>query len=1058
MVAAGSGAERVPIGKLCADLRAAGHQITLSDEIRATLLCERLAALGRLPETGEDWAHWLVPVLARDQQGQVGLTQAIAEWWAPPSEAGARSAAQKTIRHEAHADRVRRLRIRWALAAAVVLGLSTLSVWLIVLGSGGLGLNGGGWIPDPKIVVDPGSIRRLPEFLVLYYPFVGVAAWLALRLFRPGWMVRMRGKRLPLRRLTVPEVRTEVIAAPEARLAAHELATSKRVPSRRLDARRSIAATIRAGGLRQVCHRRRLMRREYVIVAETRGARDHISLVTEALTARLLEVAAQFVLYEALGTIAKLRHRSGVRSRDHVADLSDIAEEHRGARLILVGTGATLFDPFTGALSQTPGFAKSGMPERVFGSFELPTLLSLTPVGRWGDREAALEAAGMTVLPATSKGLLEAAVLDSASAPDRRPNAIAPGRDEFLARLDDDEARLCSDVPPPEAEADRLARRIAFYMGDAAAHRLLYAMAFLPDIFPKLTGFAALFVLGEAEDRPGTYSYRPMPEDVALRLARLPWMRRGRMPNWLRHAIDRTLGPRHKSDVVERLGQMMAELDDQARAAEKGENLPPPRAGERFRIDRDARLIADIAARFGMRLDLLEGEGVVERGRLFRGRDLALRAGRPSRRPRPELMLAMAVALIGGLWLSAAALDPVGAWLDGLSGTTFVALVVAAAASFALQTLTLWDVALPGGSDWTAWWRIGARWRLRRATRALRSAVVRGVADETASPIAVLTESGPHGRRGAEADSRVLVFLQALALPGLLALSRSGEDVYGTLFLLACLGFILVRCWPAGVRLNSLRNAQPRLTPADGRVVSFVLPVGVLSAALLLVYVPNMALGYLTVGFSSLMPVYLANGMLLTTVSAFILSRASPIFDGPTLAPRALTDLAAVAIASVPALAAPAIIPLVVLFLHDTWIAGIGFFFGVVPFLGSLFVYRTVRGVLTEAHIARFSRWSHFLATSALPCFAIGSLVGPLLFEFAHSFKFDGLIIVAVIALTSATVVGWLAVAGLRRFDPIGRVFPDPGIEGKMLMDAATRMRQRGRAAASTAGHAESAA
>jgi len=138
----------------------------------------------------------------------------------------------------------------------------------------------------------------------------------------------------------------------------------------------------------------------------------------------------------------------------------------------------------------------------------------------------------------------------------RLSRSIEEGTDPFLARLARQYHHYSSDQPPAAEEIDQLARRLHLWLDTDENFAVLAAVAAFPKLDPKLTLLLGRLVLG-----------RQLDDGLASRLARLPWMRDGRMPDWLRIAVINRL-PDATRDIV--CAKILAMLDI-ARRPQTGE-------------------------------------------------------------------------------------------------------------------------------------------------------------------------------------------------------------------------------------------------------------------------------------------------------------------------------------------------------------------------------------------------------------------------------------------------------------------------------------------------------
>src|SRR5262249_5790957 len=136
-----------------------------------------------------------------------------------------------------------------------------------------------------------------------------------------------------------------------------------------------------------------------------------------------------------------------------------------------------------------------------------------------------------------------------------------------------DAVRLSSSTPPTLAEIERLARNLKIWAGRSDVYTLLAAIAAFPKIDPAFT-----FVLADL--------FLPKGMDSAsfARLMRLPWIRNGYMPDWLRIALVNGLDPEERKLVQIALSKM---LESAERVKQNGKPLSREELVADFKVARD---------------------------------------------------------------------------------------------------------------------------------------------------------------------------------------------------------------------------------------------------------------------------------------------------------------------------------------------------------------------------------------------------------------------------------------------------------------------------------------
>lgn len=576
---------------LIARIGRAGVAIRLDQRLRAEQLARRLAENGvdlREPVT---LADWLTPLLATSAEAARLIRAEILAVAAPATTGAGAAELAGTVRHRRRLGRV-------AAVVAVLLVLLALAAsvigWRPVVDTGPAPRpSPTGIAPTPTPTEQPIELvlMRL-EYMLLPPLFIlvpaGCIAILLLRGAPAGAVLRRMsaaGKRFET--LRVPPAAAAIFTQPAARLGAIGLKAPDRVGSGVLDPVATVRATVKQGGAPALRWRTQARMREYVLLCERGGLADHVAPVAAALAERLAGADITFTRYDLDVGSAHVRYAGGKRSGAAVERLQTVRQRHRGARLIVLGAG----ESFARRLAEGEALAE------LIGHLETPVMLDLTPRDRWGWRQAWLELQGLALFAADDAGLEEAGRFLAATATeraDRRPARIVPGEDPLLARLAGDATRLGSGSAPARREIDLLVRRLRSFVGEGDGMRLLAAIAAFPRITPAITLNLHEVVNG-----------RPLGTELAARLAQLPWLRAGRMPDWLRVAILRALGEAERTELRGRLLLVL----ERFRAAAEGKPIPP---ADPARIDLlvEPGVLTRLLADLGLGGGLVGGEGI----------------------------------------------------------------------------------------------------------------------------------------------------------------------------------------------------------------------------------------------------------------------------------------------------------------------------------------------------------------------------------------------------------------------------------------------------------------
>jgi len=490
-------------------LRFGDFRFGTGEVLRVVALLERLRAEGREPRTAEDLAPWLAPLLCASGRQQDMLRERLAAY-ASPVPAGRPQPKPAPPPPKLKSETP----IGWVglLIAAVMAGL----IWIASVAGGE-----GGDAFDPTWLVGD-SWARLSSCLTI--PLVPLAWWLVV-------VRRRRGRRAVLQRRPFDGRASTRIAT----AGSHHIAftseglsrdfqgwrTHRKIESRQIDAAASVKATVAACGRTLLVRRWRPTLPAYPIVVEAASSRDHVADLARALSRRLLAENVEHSLYFSGADPRWVRGEDGVPTT-----LSDLAARYRQDVLVFLGDGETVRDASHGGWRDNLGLE------------EWRTVVLLTPVprARWSWRERRLAETGMLVLPATGEGI--AMLGDFLRAEGRR---LAPALDRLaatpgpLAATGRNSPELHGDVPPSPERLEALLDAIALEISPDA-FELVCVLAAFPELRPDLTSFAA--------ERLTSAAGGPLANDSDLAaVAALPWFRTGRMPDWLRIALARSLRP-----------------------------------------------------------------------------------------------------------------------------------------------------------------------------------------------------------------------------------------------------------------------------------------------------------------------------------------------------------------------------------------------------------------------------------------------------------------------------------------------------------------------------------
>ncbi len=278
-----------------------------------------------------------------------------------------------------------------------------------------------------------------------------------------------------------------------------------------LDADRTVDQSVRRLGFFSPVYRSRLRLPVYLALVDRAGFGDQQACLIGELLDQLIESGVEverYIFDRDPRLCASIDHPE--RNR---AGLRALAGRHPEHRLLLFGDGQGLFEPVGGRLASWTG---------LLAAWKERAILTPVPACHWGARETELMAAGFRVLPSTPEGLLRFAESPEPQAVEATADWRPP-----LPRLFAERPERWLDRNPPAPETlEELGLQLRLYLGPDG-YRWLCALA----VYPGLDWYLTLYLglrLSRVEGEP------LLSERALLNLTRLPWLRHGTIPDWLR--------------------------------------------------------------------------------------------------------------------------------------------------------------------------------------------------------------------------------------------------------------------------------------------------------------------------------------------------------------------------------------------------------------------------------------------------------------------------------------------------------------------------------------------
>ncbi len=354
---------------------------------------------------------------------------------------------------------------------------------------------------------------------VLVILLSAAACWLFWRMIQGNLYLQRRfSAHRPTLRSLVAGSRTAPAVFDEVRLSGLGKLMRQRetVGSQRLNLKETIRQTALRGGLFHRVFGNQQVVPEYLILVDRISYRDHQANLARELLNRLNELGVHFTCLEFIRDPRTCYPVTTV-NKDQSISLESLVSKHAGARLLLCSESACLVDVLTG---------EPGLWNTLFFGWSERAILTPESMAAWGYSEWQLTQQGWVVMPFSAQGLERFVqhVNETDSLP-TLPHEVTPSLPDILKT---DTRRWTTSRRPSNADTELLLSELKRYL-TAPGYLWISACAVYPEIDWRLTLY-----LGNSL---GVFSDRRLTD-----LARLPWFRVGRMPDWLRELLIDGLG------------------------------------------------------------------------------------------------------------------------------------------------------------------------------------------------------------------------------------------------------------------------------------------------------------------------------------------------------------------------------------------------------------------------------------------------------------------------------------------------------------------------------------
>jgi len=519
------------------ELRRADFRIGVREEVRAVQVLDYLRGLEVSSRSPNEMADWLGPVFCTSARQQQSFREHLQRW-----------AEKKGGRTEsvAQLDLGKKPSLPSNVAAVQRAAGTDRRLMLLGIGSGALLLAiAARYLPSAESFFDhlpsvqlsvptlePTQIEVFSRLVLGVVPLGLLFAFLSWYRRRPQALARgFTARATPTRKVAFEAAARMLFRAIDLSRHFQVLRRHHEVPSFEIDVRRSLRATLRAGGRVSFQYGTRRRLPDYLLLVDRMSTHDHLVAIADLLARRLTEEQVPYTRYDFNGDPRRARlHAPGVGDGT-VAELADLAALHGNHPLILLTDTERFFAPF----SDQPQFWVSALL-----SWPLVLILMPKPREEWGLREQTLQSMGFVLIPATSAGIASFADLLLFNSREPAPIPAIPTTPRLWQMLGARPDRWLSNSAPPKTEIAQLMDALAQGLGPRA-FEVLCAIAVFPVVRAEVTLWLA--------DRLRRGDTSLLDEQAFGQLARLPWLRRGKLPDWLRLGLIDKLSPAQQAEV-----------------------------------------------------------------------------------------------------------------------------------------------------------------------------------------------------------------------------------------------------------------------------------------------------------------------------------------------------------------------------------------------------------------------------------------------------------------------------------------------------------------------------
>jgi outer membrane protein OmpA-like peptidoglycan-associated protein len=547
-------------------LRAAHLLGGVGDELRLRVLLDRLAKLGVAGDGAGGAAKWLGPILCRsaDQQQMLAFVLQQLDSEHRSKRLLAQPVPPQTAEESAIASQRKRnlWKIGLWIGCGTILAIA-LSAWLLqrpIAPAPAPDLPATKPCVPPECTPSSGSpttpaapaVGPWWSFELGVIPLTIVLTFLMIRQRRRVFLLRgLVPRQAPTLSRLLPARSDGLFRADRMRVPTADWRRHRWEDSQTFDPVASIARTTRTGGEPTIVRARRRVLPKYLLLVDRTGANDLLASVADHLMARLKAEQIDVARFDYRGDPRRLTATDSSGGRGRLRTLQELRGSYDEHQLIVLADAASAFD----RASRAPRAWLSLLCE-----WPQPILMSPLPTPHQGAAERRLADLGFRVVEASSEGV--AAIGRLMRRDDRSIwRYMAADRESALdAMLAGDAYRWTGDQPPPEGDVAALVEALEAGL-DPKAFTLLAAIAVFPMTDTRLVLFAADQLAAALQWHHGL-------EGIIAEIGRLPWLRQGYLPEWLRVALVEWLERPERRALAATVRAMWLALLDYGSSAE----------------------------------------------------------------------------------------------------------------------------------------------------------------------------------------------------------------------------------------------------------------------------------------------------------------------------------------------------------------------------------------------------------------------------------------------------------------------------------------------------------